>query len=309
MGLVEEAEREAASTKRELEDVKVKREEARKRLRLKQQQQIQSLKMNSMQRQIGQKQQSLAAPPPGSRASSRQSTRASRRVSGGQVVSHITRVIQEMARLEATVTSAEEAQARAESELLEYAAERRKTEEALVAMQQQLENVTTMLGSAIDEMRGDAQLVELLTEVKVGLNGCHMILTCKTLTLPAAGGAQGGAAASSQQEKLARRRGMTFGAAPAVPSAPAPPPPAPASSGFVPPPPPPAADLSLLSAIREGKQSADLQALRQKRASMRKSVVVVQSLTDTLREAMKMRNDAMMGGEDDDDEDEDDWLG
>jgi hypothetical protein len=64
--------------------------------------------------------------------------------------------------------------------------------------------VTTMLGSAIDEMRGDAQLVELLTEVKVGLNGCHMILTCKTLTLPAAGGAQGGAAASSQQEKLAR---------------------------------------------------------------------------------------------------------
>lgn len=57
------------------------------------------------------------------------------------MVSHITRVIQEMARLEATVTSAEEAQARAESELLEYAAERRKTEEALVAMQQQLENV------------------------------------------------------------------------------------------------------------------------------------------------------------------------
>ena len=59
-----------------------------------------------------------------------------------------------------------------------------------------------MLGSAIDEIWGDAQLVELLTEVKVGLNGCHMILTCKTLTLPAAGGAQGGAA--SQQEKLAR---------------------------------------------------------------------------------------------------------
>lgn len=57
------------------------------------------------------------------------------------MVSHITRVIQEMARLEATVTSAEEAQARAESELLEYAAERRKTEEALVAMQQQLEKV------------------------------------------------------------------------------------------------------------------------------------------------------------------------
>jgi hypothetical protein len=61
------------------------------------------------------------------------------------------------------------------------------------------EQVTNMLGSAIDELRGDAPLVELLTEIKVGLNGCHMILTCKTLTLPT-----GDTAGSSSQEKLAR---------------------------------------------------------------------------------------------------------
>lgn len=44
-------------------------------------------------------------------------------------------------RLEEMVTTAEAAQMRAENELLEYAAERRKTEEALIAMQQQLEKV------------------------------------------------------------------------------------------------------------------------------------------------------------------------
>lgn len=45
----------------------------------------------------------------------------------------------------------------------------------------------------------------------------------------------------------------------------------------------------------------------QKRASTRKSVVVVQSLTDTLREAMKLRNESL--AMDDDDDEDYDWLG
>lgn len=47
----------------------------------------------------------------------------------------------------------------------------------------------------------------------------------------------------------------------------------------------------------------------QKRASARQSVVVVQSLTDTLREAMRLRNESMNMDEDEDDEDAYDWLG
>lgn len=54
--------------------------------------------MNSMQRQLGQKQQMLAVPASGPRVSTRQSVRASRKVSGGQVVNHIARVIEEMGR-------------------------------------------------------------------------------------------------------------------------------------------------------------------------------------------------------------------
>jgi len=41
---------------------------------------------------------------------------------------------------------------------------------------------------------------------------------------------------------------------------------------------------------------------------MRQSVVVVQSLTDTLREALKMRNESMNDDEEEEDED-DEWLG
>jgi len=295
---LDEVEKEAHTAKRELDDVKVKREEARKRLRMKQQQQIQSLKMNSMQRQLEHKQSALLAPTPANRQSVRKSNRVSTHASGGSVVSHITRVIQEMGRLEDTVKAAEEAQARAENELLEFAAERRKTDEALDSLKQQLEMMLELITSAIAEVAGDVQLHDLCSQIKVGLHGCQVILTTKTVSsLPSGGGA------IAVEEKQARRRGMSFGTSPAISVAPPPPTP----PGLAPPPPPPG-DLSLLTAIREGKQDADLQALRQKRASMRKSVVVVQSLTQTLRDAMKMRNESMAGDDDDDDDESYDWL-
>lgn len=37
-------------------------------------------------------------------------------------------------------------------------------------------------------------------------------------------------------------------------------------------------------------------------------MVVVQSLTQTLRDAMKMRNESMAGDDDDDDDESYDWL-
>jgi len=307
---LEDAEREASAAKRELEDVKLKREEARKRLRLKQQQQIQSMKMNSMQRQLGNKQQFLTAPTTasGPRVSTRKSTRSSRRVGGGDVVNHIARVIEEMGRLEEMVKAAEEAQVRAENELFEYATERKKTEEALNSMKQQLERVAGMLSSAADEARGDAQLTEVLKEIQTSLAKCHQDLIGKALA-PESSSPSSSSSSSSEspsvQDKLARRRGMSFNVTPLAPAPPQPP-----SGGLVPPPPPPAGDVSLLSVIREGKplQPADLQALRQKNTSMRQSVVVVQSLTDTLREALKMRNESMNDDEEEEDED-DEWLG
>lgn len=50
--------------------------------------------------------------------------------------------------------AAEEAQARAENELLEFAAERRKTDEALDSLKQQLEMVSFFLSSFCDCVGG-----------------------------------------------------------------------------------------------------------------------------------------------------------
>jgi len=270
--------------------LKQKREEARRAVDSKQ------LEMNEVKQSSIARQQAQHAPA----GISRKSIRQTQHQNTQNLVGHISKVIQEMSRLEAAIAAAEEGQARAENELIEYANEKRQIENNMAVLAKELERAKEV---------GQKAIFANGNEMKAGLGELSLIIAkCQQLVSTPA------SAPGEKIEKPSRRRGNTVDSI--VPNAPPPP-----MSDFIPTaphaPPPMAVGAeggtSLLTQIREGKQlqKVDLGRLRQARARQsRKSMALVQSLTSVLKSALAVRHEDMTGGEEDDDdweEEETDW--
>mmetsp|Transcript_4011 Transcript_4011/g.6012 ORF Transcript_4011/g.6012 Transcript_4011/m.6012 type:complete len:518 (+) Transcript_4011:12-1565(+) len=304
----ESAESRLKVAQNELKDMKERREQIRKRNITKASENVTRVKaqraVNAQARRRGRGAKSIR----GGAAvrSSRRSTRKMDANKGAQMQSVITRILGEMQRVEAAIKKAEEERQNAENELLEVACYKQAAEDRFSELQSCVQKMSVRINDIqiliATKCSGSPQIKQALTKLHHDLDEYARKATAISK------GAQ--AASSAQVAQVAAAVG-----APAPPG----------------PPPPPALlqamgsqndsksgranhrASTLLTQIRKGAslKQIDVNAIKKEReehaTSHRKSVMMLNSLQDTLRSALATRHSDMgLDGEGDDDDD-DDW--
>lgn len=297
----EMVEKRLEATKQELDDMKKRREAARARVQTKATADVTAAKARTA---VAAQESAIAArggagtSRGGVRNSVRQSTRMGAAPKGPAIGDLVTKILTEMARVEAAIKKAEEDRQTAENELLEVACFKQAAEdrfgELTELVQQMVVHINTMQIIIATKCGAAPAVKEALVDLHGKLDGL----------VTRAGAIAKGAAATNTAEVT--RIAMAVGAPPP------PPPPglvmasAPSSSTAN------ARASTILTQIRKGTtlRTLDSTAIKREREEKaknhRQSVSILNSLQDTLKAALNTRHGDMNPDSDDDD---DTWTG
>jgi len=240
---------------------------------------------------------------PGASASAARSHRAHQSVrkssyartqANAAIVQRLGQVLSTLETLEKAITTAEDAQAKAENELIEYANDQKSREEAIHELLREMANVQARV-TDLQQHANNPKVQSLATQIS---NNISSSITAVSSTLTMQSGQATAAVPLSRSGPSVPRAP----AAPLAPSAPVPPiAPSPGSGSAAISGPPIPGGGSLLAQIRAGRQlnKIDIEALRKRRK--RQSSMSISVIAQTLRAAIDMKFD-----EDNDDEDNDD---
>jgi hypothetical protein len=288
-------------------------------------------KMAAIKQQSQQRKQERAAKQTAD-ASNRKSTAQNPNVA---VAERLGNVLETMAKLEAAIIAAEDGQAKAENELIEFATEQREREKATAEVILELTKIQDMLSRIIDQLPATTSAAERQTALQLKLIVIQAIKTIRSsstsdIILNAANGASSTESPSGGGNRATTRmtRSMTTGDLPnnnnnenysipvappmAPPMAPAAPPMMMSGSGKAVTPSAVAgveSGESLLAQIKAGRQlnKVDIAALQKQRR--RTSTMALSNITKTLRKAINVKfeeTDEDVAG-DGDDWDDDVW--